>query len=307
MEQLEIKLEQDLGRLDKFLTDYLKKDYDFSRSYVQKLIESNDVLVNDQTVSVKYNLLNGDTIKINLKEPVELTAQAEDIDFEIVYEDKDLLVVNKPNGLVVHPAAGNPNGTLVNGLLFKIKDLSSIGGVLRPGIVHRLDKMTTGLMIVAKNDKSHKKLTEMLANNQIHKEYIALVHGIIEPNAGKINAPIGRHKGDRKKMTITDINSKHAITNFKVLERFENHTKISCIIETGRTHQIRVHLAYIKHPVVGDPLYAFKEDMKDEFGQYLHSYKLAFNHPITNEKIELISELPKQFNDKINMFKRIGE
>ncbi|WP_339020443.1 RluA family pseudouridine synthase [Spiroplasma endosymbiont of Atherix ibis] len=307
MEQLEIKIEHNSGRLDKFLADYLKNDYDFSRSYVQKLIESNDVLVNDQPVSVKYNLLNGDIIKISLKEPVELLAQAEDIEFDIVYEDKDLLVVNKPNGLVVHPAAGNPNGTLVNGLLFKIKDLSSIGGVLRPGIVHRLDKMTTGLMIVAKNDKSHKKLTEMLANNQIHKEYIALVHGIIEPNAGKINAPIGRHKGDRKKMTITDINSKHAITNFTVLERFENHTKISCIIETGRTHQIRVHMAYIKHPVVGDWLYAFKEDMKDEFGQYLHSYKLKFNHPITNEKIELISELPKQFNDKIIMFKRIGE
>ncbi|QHX36845.1 RluA family pseudouridine synthase [Spiroplasma sp. BIUS-1] len=303
MEQLEIKLEQDSGRLDKYLTEYLKEEYDFSRSYVQKLIESNDVLVNDQPVSVKYNLLTGDLIQMNLKEPTELEAKAEDIDFEIVYQDKDLLVVNKPNGLVVHPAAGNPSGTLVNGLLFKVKDLSSIGGVLRPGIVHRLDKMTTGLMIVAKNDKAHKRLTEMLANNEIHKEYIALVHGVVEPNAGKINAPIGRHKGDRKKMTTTDINSKHAITNFTVLERYENHTKISCVIETGRTHQIRVHMAYIKHPVVGDPLYAFKEDMKEEFGQYLHAYKLAFNHPITNEKIELISELPKEFNDKINLIK----
>ncbi|AGR42319.1 RluA family pseudouridine synthase [Spiroplasma diminutum] len=303
MEQVEIKLEQDSGRLDKFLTDFLKEEYDFSRSYVQKLIESNDVLVNDQQVSVKYNLLKDDLIKMNLKEPTELEAKPEDIDFEIVYQDKDLLVVNKPNALVVHPAAGNPSGTLVNGLLFKIKDLSSIGGVLRPGIVHRLDKMTTGLMIVAKNDKAHRRLTEMLANNEIHKEYIALVHGVVEPNAGKINAPIGRHKGDRKKMTTTDINSKHAITNFTVLERYQNHTKISCVIETGRTHQIRVHMAFIKHPVVGDPIYAFREDMKEEFGQYLHAYKLAFNHPITNEKIELISELPIEFNDKINMFK----
>ncbi|AUM62833.1 RluA family pseudouridine synthase [Spiroplasma monobiae] len=303
MEQLEIKLEQDSGRLDKYLTDYLKEEYDFSRSYVQKLIESNDVLVNEESVTVKYNLLNGDVIKMNIKEPTELEAVAEDIDFEIVYQDKDLLVVNKPNGLVVHPAAGNPSGTLVNGLLFKVKDLSSIGGVLRPGIVHRLDKMTTGLMIVAKNDKAHKRLTEMLANNEIHKEYIALVHGVVEPNAGKINAPIGRHRGDRKKMTTTDVNSKHAITNFSVLERYENHTKISCVIETGRTHQIRVHMAYIKHPVVGDPLYAFRKDMEEEFGQYLHAYRLVFNHPITNEKIDLISELPKEFNDKINMFK----
>ncbi|WP_338984596.1 RluA family pseudouridine synthase [Spiroplasma endosymbiont of Diplazon laetatorius] len=303
MEQLEIKLEQDSGRLDKYLTDYLKEEYDFSRSYVQKLIESNDVLVNEQPVSVKYNLLTDDVIKMNLKEPTELEAKAEDIDFEIVYQDKDLLVVNKPNGLVVHPAAGNPSGTLVNGLLFKVKDLSSIGGVLRPGIVHRLDKMTTGLMIVAKNDKAHKRLTEMLANNEIHKEYIALVHGVVEHNAGKINAPIGRHRGDRKKMTTTDVNSKHAITNFNVLERYENHTKISCVIETGRTHQIRVHMSYIKHPVVGDPLYAFRKDMEEEFGQYLHAYRLAFNHPITNEKIDLISELPKEFNDKINTFK----
>ncbi|ALD66666.1 RluA family pseudouridine synthase [Spiroplasma cantharicola] len=303
MNQLEIKLEHDAGRLDKFLTEYLKEEYDFSRSYVQKLIESKDVLVNNQEVSVKHNLLSGDVIKMNFKEPSEMEAKPEDIDFEIVYQDKDLLIVNKPNGLVVHPAAGNPTGTLVNGLLFKVKDLSSIGGVLRPGIVHRLDKMTTGLMIVAKNDKTHKSLTNMLANNEIHKEYIALVHGVIEPNAGKINAPIGRHKGDRKKMTTTDINSKHAITNFTVLERYEKHTKISCVIETGRTHQIRVHMAYIKHPVVGDPLYAFKEDMKEEFGQYLHAYRLTFNHPITNEKLDLISDLPKEFNDKINMFK----
>ncbi|WP_342275174.1 RluA family pseudouridine synthase [Spiroplasma endosymbiont of Cantharis lateralis] len=303
MNQLEIKIEHDAGRLDKFLTEYLKEEYDFSRSYVQKLIESKDVLVNDQEVSVKHNLLAADIIKMNIKEPTEMEAKPEDIDFEIVYQDKDLLIVNKPNGLVVHPAAGNPTGTLVNALLYKIKDLSSIGGVLRPGIVHRLDKMTTGLLIIAKNDKTHRSLTKMLANNEIHKEYIALVHGVVEPNAGKINAPIGRHKGDRKKMTTTDINSKHAVTNFTVLERYKNASKISCVIETGRTHQIRVHLAYIKHPVVGDPLYAFKEDMKEEFGQYLHAYRLAFNHPITNEKIDLISDLPKEFNDKINMFK----
>ncbi|QEH62087.1 23S rRNA pseudouridine1911/1915/1917 synthase [Spiroplasma chinense] len=299
MDNIEIILQEDSGRLDKYATNYLQEEFDFSRSYIQKLIEQGFILVNDNIVSAKYNLLKNDKITIIAKEPEEIEAIAQDLDFEIVYEDSDLLLVNKPNGMVVHPAAGNPDGTLVNGLLFKIKDLSAIGGYLRPGIVHRLDKMTTGLMIVAKNDKTHKKLTEMLANNQIHKEYIALVHGVIEPEKGTIDAPIGRHRGNRKKMTVTEINAKHAKTHFEVLKRFENHTLIKCVIETGRTHQIRVHMSFIKHAVVGDPLYAFREDQKVEFGQYLHAYKLSFTHPITGEKIDYTCEIPKEFNDKI--------
>ncbi|AHI53106.1 RluA family pseudouridine synthase [Spiroplasma culicicola] len=299
MDKITITVEQGSIRLDKFVTDYLKEEYDFSRSYVQKLIEEGYILVNQNIVSNKYNLLANDEISIEPKTPDIIDAIAQDVAFEIVYQDKDLLVVNKPNGLVVHPAAGNPDNTLVNGLLYHIKDLSSIGGVLRPGIVHRLDKMTTGLMLVAKNDKTHKALTQMLANNEIHKEYIALVHGVIEPNKGLIDAPIGRSKGDRKKMTVTDINSKYAKTHFEVMQRFENHTLVKCIIETGRTHQIRVHMAFIKHPVVGDPLYAFREDMKLEFGQYLHAARLEFIHPISQEKKVFSCELPEEINVKI--------
>ncbi|AGR41441.1 RluA family pseudouridine synthase [Spiroplasma taiwanense] len=299
MNHIEIKIDYDSERLDKYLTNYLKQEYNFSRSYIQKMIDSGEILINNTFTTSKYNLLVGDIITININEPEEMSAKPENIDFEILYQDNDILVLNKPNNLVVHPAAGNPSGTLVNALLYKIKDLSSIGGVLRPGIVHRLDKMTTGIMIVAKNDNAHKKLTDMLSKNEIHKEYYAIVHGVIEPNAGLIDAPIGRHKTDRKKMTVTDINSKHAKTNFKVIQRFEKHTLISCVIETGRTHQIRVHMNYIKHPVLGDYLYSYREDQKLEFGQYLHAYKLEFNHPITNKKLELICELPKEFNDKI--------
>ncbi|AOG60654.1 ribosomal large subunit pseudouridylate synthase D [Spiroplasma helicoides] len=299
MKKIQIIIEQNGERIDKFLTDYFKEEYDFSRSFIQKMISENLVLVNQNNINSNYNLLTNDIIDITLKEPEELENKPQDIDFEIVYEDSDMLVVNKPNNLVVHPAAGNPDNTLVNGLLFKVKDLSSIGGVLRPGIVHRLDKKTTGLMLVAKNDKTHKNLTNMLSENKIHKEYLALVQGIIEPNKGTIDAPIGRHRNDRKKMTVTDINSKKAVTHFEVLKRFEKNTLIRCIIDTGRTHQIRVHMNFIKHPVVGDNLYGFREDQKNEFGQYLHSHKVSFNHPITGEKMEFSCDLPKEFNDKI--------
>ncbi|QGS52136.1 RluA family pseudouridine synthase [Spiroplasma tabanidicola] len=299
MEPITIEITTNSDRLDKYVTDYLKQDYDFSRSYVQSLIKQGFIKVNDNLVSSNYNLLIGDIITIDPKSPEELNAIPQDVDFEIVYQDKDIIVVNKPNHLVVHPAIGNPDKTLVNGLLFKIKDLSSIGGYLRPGIVHRLDKDTTGLMIVAKNDKAHKRLTEMLANNEIYKEYLALVHGNVEPNKGKIDAPIGRDKNNRKKMTVTEINSKKAVTNFEVVKRFDKFSLLSCVIETGRTHQIRVHMAFIKHPVLGDHLYAFKEDKNIEFGQFLHSHKLSFDHPVTNERFEFSCELPKEFNDKI--------
>ncbi|ARU91423.1 ribosomal large subunit pseudouridylate synthase D [Spiroplasma clarkii] len=296
---MEIKLTQNAGRLDKFVADYLKDEFDFSRSYVQKLIEEGYITVNTQQVSAKYNLLSGDTVVINPKTPEAISAIPQDVKFEIIYQDSDILVVNKPNGLIVHPAAGNRDQTLVNGLLFHIKDLSSIAGKLRPGIVHRLDKMTTGLLMVAKTDQAHKKLTEMLANNQIYKEYLALVHGELASESGLIDAPIGRHKADRKKMTVTDHNSKPAKTHFEVVKKFEHYTLLKCVLETGRTHQIRVHLSFINHPVVGDPLYAFKEDQKDTFGQYLHAQRLKFKHPITGEKLEFYVEIPREFSDKI--------
>lgn len=299
MKSIRLVLTNNEGRLDKFLTDRLKDSYNFSRSYIQKLIDEGYIKVNDNEVTPKYNLLENDEIYVELKVPTELDAKPQKIDFKIVYEDDDLIVVDKPNNLVVHPAAGNPDGTLVNGLLYKLEKLSSIGGVLRPGIVHRLDKMTTGLMIVAKNDKTHRALTEMLAKNKIHKEYLALVHGVVEPNTGLIDAPIGRQKHDRKKMTVTDLNSKNARTHFTVMKRFKKHTLLKCVIETGRTHQIRVHMNYIKHPVLGDPLYAYKEDEKMEFGQYLHSHNLSFEHPISKKNISLNSDLPKEFNDKL--------
>ncbi|KAF5275517.1 hypothetical protein FQR65_LT16615 [Abscondita terminalis] len=225
--------------------------------------------------------VTGDVILFTFSKPTKSEAVAQKVDFEIIYEDNDLLIVNKPNNLVVHPGAGNPDKTLVNGLLYKIKDLSSIGGVLRPGIVHRLDKKTTGLLIVAKNDKSHKALTEMLSTNQIYKEYVALVHGVISTNKGIINAPIGRHSGNRKKMAVTEKNSKCAVTNFEVIDRFEKFTLVKCNIETG------------------DELYSFKEDTKIEFGQFLHAYKLKFKHPITNKEIEFKVAIPTEFNDKL--------
>ncbi|AKX33919.1 ribosomal large subunit pseudouridylate synthase D [Spiroplasma litorale] len=288
-------------RLDKYLTEKLQSEYNFSRTYIKKIIESNNVKVNKIIVKPKYLLQLNDFIEIDIPNPESLETLPEDIDFKVIYEDSDILIIDKPNGLVVHPAPGNLSGTLVNGLLYRIKDLSSINGFFRPGIVHRIDKFTTGLLIVAKTDLAHKNLVKMLSENKIYKEYIALVHGVIDSNSGLIDAPIGRHRTDRKKMAVTEINSKRAITKFSVIKRFQKNTLICCNIETGRTHQIRVHLSYINHPVVGDPLYAYKDDKKIDFGQYLHSHKLIFNHPITNKKIEFVSDIPEEFNVRINM------
>ncbi|ASP28024.1 ribosomal large subunit pseudouridylate synthase D [Spiroplasma corruscae] len=288
-------------RIDKYLVQQLTDDYNFSRTYIQKIIEQKKVKVNEEVVNSKYILQPNDTIEVLIPEPEKLDTLPEDIDFDIIYEDNDILVINKPNGLVVHPAPGNLSGTLVNGLLFRIKNLSSINGVLRPGIVHRIDKNTNGLLIVAKTDNAHKVLVKMLGENKIYKEYIALVHGVVESNKGLIDAPIGRHRTDRKKMAVTEVNSKRAITKFEVLKRFTKHSLLKCVIDTGRTHQIRVHLSYINHPVLGDSLYSYKEDSKIEYGQYLHAHKLVFNHPITNKKLEFVSEIPDEFNVRINM------
>ncbi|KAJ3630047.1 hypothetical protein Zmor_027122 [Zophobas morio] len=291
-------------RLDKFLTDYFQEEYNFSRSLVQKYIKDGMVSVNDEIVTNNYNVLLDDDIAVTIPDPKTLDVKPEDIPFEIVFEDDDLIVLNKPNGLVVHPAPGNETGTLVNGLLFKIKKLSSISGVMRPGIVHRLDRFTTGLMIVAKSDEAHKKLVEMLKNSEIKKIYRGIVHGVIHEKDARIEMPIGRHAGDRKKMAVTSKNSKNAITNFHVLDTFAKFSLVEFDIETGRTHQIRVHMAAIDHPILGDPLYASKADAKEPFGQYLHSYQLEFIHPITNKKMLFKCEPPKEFIDKINELER---
>ncbi|AHI53997.1 ribosomal large subunit pseudouridylate synthase D [Spiroplasma sabaudiense Ar-1343] len=294
-----ILLVKETERLDKFLFTSCQEEFDFSRSYLQKLITDNLVEVNGEVKPARYKLKPQDEVKLLIPEIKPSEIKPEKLDIPIIYEDSDIIVVNKPNDMVVHPALGNLSGTLVNGLMHQIKDLSTIGGVQRPGIVHRLDKQTTGLLVVAKTDKAHKNLTEMLKNREIRKEYLGIVQGVILENEGIIDAPIGRHPVDRKKMAVIDKNSKYAKTTFKVLERFEKATLISCVIETGRTHQIRVHFNFIKHPIVGDQVYGFLSDKKSSFGQYLHAAKLEFNHPITNKKMFFEVEPPEQFNDKI--------
>ncbi len=289
--------EDDNERLDAYLAKELDE---ISRSYVQKLIKENLVYVNDKHTKASYLVKEGDYIKVNLPQPKKLEVISEDIPIDIVYEDKDIVIINKPQNMVVHPAPGNYTGTLVNGLLFHIDSLSSINGIIRPGIVHRLDKDTSGLLIIAKNDKAHRILSESLKERNIKRVYIALVHGILSNDEGTINAPIGRHGTDRKKMTVTQKNSKEAITHFKVLERYNNYSLVEVNLETGRTHQIRVHMAYINHPVVGDPVYS---KGKNEFGldkQMLHAYKLGFFHPSTGENMEFEIDLPDYFKNILN-------
>ncbi|PPE05460.1 RluA family pseudouridine synthase [Williamsoniiplasma lucivorax] len=308
MEKIEIiKAEENHKRLDIFLTEVLKGSFDFSRSMIQKIIEKGNVSINDQVVVIAKKPIEAhDVIQIVIPKPDQTDLQPEQLNLKVVYEDEHLLVIDKANNMVVHPGAGNQSGTVVNGLLSQMKNLSSIGGVERPGIVHRLDKQTTGLLIVAKNDKTHRLLTNMLVDHQIYKEYIALVWGEFEENEGIIEAPIGRHENDRKKMAVTHTNSKYAKTNFKVLERYTNATLLQLSIETGRTHQIRVHLNFIKHPVMNDPLYGRKTEKPTAFGQYLHAAKLVFIHPITKKEILVESPLPSEFNDMINKIKRDG-
>ncbi|ATG97477.1 RluA family pseudouridine synthase [Mesoplasma lactucae] len=291
-------------RIDKFLVDNLKTEFDFSRSYVKKMIDNGNVMVNGETANPNFKVKNDDEITITIPEIASSEIVAEDIPLNIVYEDDDILVVDKPNDMVVHPAPGNYSGTMVNALMHHVKDLSGIGGVERPGIVHRIDKQTTGLLIVAKTDRAHKKLTEMLKNNEIEKEYIALVAGEIDPDEAIIDAPIGRSETDRKKMMVTGKNSKPAVTRFKVMERFNNATEVSVKIDTGRTHQIRVHFKYINHPVLNDPQYGRMREKATDYGQYLHAHKLTFNHPVTGEKMEFTSELPQEFKTKIEELRK---
>ena len=279
-------------RIDTYLADYLS----LSRSKIQKLIKNKLVTVNGKVVTANYIVKEEDEILVNDDLNYEINIEPENIPLDIVYEDDDLLVINKESGMVVHPAPGHYEKTLVNALLYRF-DLQS-GEKIRPGIVHRLDKDTSGLMLVAKNEFIHEKLSKMIGNKEVERHYLAIIDGVIKNTSGTIDAPIGRDQNNRQKMAVTDINSKNAITHFKVLERFKNNTLIECILETGRTHQIRVHLSYIGYPVTNDPLYNKRKST--EFGQMLHSKSIKFKHPRTNKELYFEQEPPKEFQDKLN-------
>lgn len=286
----EIEIKEDAGRIDSSLTDLLG----FSRSKIVKMIKENKILVNGKSVKSSYQLRALDKITIEEYIEEEMSAEAEKMELDIVYEDDDVLVVNKSNGIVVHPAVGNNHGTLVNGLLHHSKNLSDINGEFRPGIVHRIDAFTTGLLMVAKNNEAHVFLAQQLSEKKTTRKYWALVWGVIKHDTGTIDAPIGRSQTDRKKMCVTATNSKPAITHFKVLERYKQATLIELNLETGRTHQIRVHMDYIGYPVVNDPVYG-KRKLIDTNGQCLHAKTLGFIHPRTREYMEFDSELPECF------------
>ena len=272
---------------------YLANKLDISRSKIQKLMKQDKILVNDNSVSNSYLVQEGDVILVNDELDFSIHVKPQDIPIDIVYEDDDLLIINKPSGMVVHPAPGNYENTLVNALLGKYS-LSSDD--TRPGIVHRLDKDTSGVMLVAKNDFAHEKLATMIKNKDVKRTYLALVSGVINHETGTIDAPIGRDNKYREKMMVTDVNSKEAITHFKVLERFKKHTLIECYLETGRTHQIRVHMNYIGYPIVNDPLYG-KEIIDKDFGQLLHSKKIEFDNPRDNKHLCFEVEEPKRFKE----------
>ena len=295
--------EENVGnRIDSFIPIVQK---DISRSMVQKLIEQNDIKVNGKKTKHSYKLKLNDEIEIIIPEAKEIDLKAQDIPLDVIYEDNDIIVINKTKGMVVHPANGNPDGTLVNAVMNLCKDsLSGIGGEIRPGIVHRLDKDTSGAIIVAKNDKAHIALSEQLKNHKVKKTYLALVRGIIKENEATINMPIARSKKDRKKMDV-DKDGKEAITHFKVLGRYKNkYTLLQINLETGRTHQIRVHLSHIGYPIIGDEVYSNGKNEWNVSGQCLHAWKLEFKHPITGKKISLEAEIPEYLK---NIIKELEE
>ena len=274
---------------------YISENTEYSRTAIQRLLEENKIMVNGKKEKASYKVQNGDKIEIEEEPAKEIELKAQDIPLEILYEDKDIIVVNKPKGMVVHPANGNPDGTLVNAIMSICKDsLSGIGGEIRPGIVHRLDKNTSGAIIIAKNDKAHINLSEQLKNHEIKKTYIALVRGVVKENNATINMPIGRSKKDRKKMDV-DKNGKEAITHFKVLKRYKDCTLLEINIETGRTHQIRVHLSHIGYPIIGDEFYSNGKNKWNIEGQCLHAKSLDFKHPITEKEMHIEAELPEYF------------
>ena len=287
-------------RIDKYLMDQLS----YSRSKIQRMIDANQILVNNNPVKNSYSLHIGDEITINEDYTEEIEITPEDIPLDIYYEDDYLLVVNKPSGMVVHPAAGNQEKTLVNALMYHCNNnLSNINGAVRPGIVHRIDKDTSGLLLVAKTDEVHVDLANQLSEKTVTRKYIALVQGIINEDTATIDAPIGRDTNNRKKMAVTEINSKDAITHLRVLARYPKATLIECNLETGRTHQIRVHLNYIGHPIVNDPVYGYKKLDDPDFGQMLHAKTIGFIHPITKEYLEFSSNPPKKFDEILDKYK----
>lgn len=279
------------SRIDK----YLSEELELSRSKIQKLIKEEKVFVNGKKVSSSYSVRVDDEIEVNDELDYEIHVDPEDIPLDIVYEDDDLLILNKASGMVVHPAPGHYSGTLVNALLYRYGELA--GEKFRPGIVHRLDKDTSGLMLVAKNEWTLEKLSTMISNKEVERKYLAIVDGLIKHDSGTVDAPIGRDVNNRQKMAVTDVNGKESITHFRVLERFDNHTYIECRLETGRTHQIRVHMAYIGYPVCNDPLYG--RGKSTEFGQMLHSYFIKFKHPRTNKELSFEVNAPKEFQEKL--------
>ena len=288
-------------RLDKYLLDKIE----VSRSKLQKMIENGNVLVNGNKVKNSYVVKIDDEITIDENYQEKIDILPENIPIDIVYEDDDLLVVNKKSGMVVHPAPGNYSGTLVNALMYHCNSLSTVNTEVRPGIVHRIDADTSGLLLVAKNDEAHIDLAEQIKNHTVNRKYIALVWGVINEDTATIDAPIGRDKNNRKKMCVTADNSKDAITNIKVLERYEKATLIECSLETGRTHQIRVHMDYIGHPIVNDPVYGHNKLIDNEFGQMLHAKTIGFIHPRTKEYMEFNSEVPPKFIEILNTFKLV--
>ncbi len=296
METFIIKKEDQNQRVDAYLS---RQNQDLSRVAIQRLIENEKVLVNQKKTKASYKIQEGDSITLEQEKPKEIELKAQSIPIEIIYEDNDIIVVNKPKGMVVHPANGNPDGTLVNAIMAICKDsLSGIGGEIRPGIVHRIDKDTSGILIVAKNDKAHIKLSEQIKNHEIEKTYIALVRGIVKEQEATINMPIGRSTQNRKKMAVTK-NGKQAVTHFKVINRClqENVTLLEIKIETGRTHQIRVHLSQIGYPIIGDNIYSNGKNKWGIEGQCLHAKSLKFKHPTTGKEMYLEAKLPQYFNE----------
>ncbi|WBO89635.1 RluA family pseudouridine synthase [Bacillus tropicus] len=297
--QVTVAEEQKNERIDKFVAGI---NNEWSRTQVQQWIKDDVVTVNGKAVKGNYKVKENDEITVTIPEPEELDIRPEDMNLEIYYEDADVLVVNKPRGMVVHPAPGHTSGTLVNGLMHHCTDLSGINGVMRPGIVHRIDKDTSGLLMVAKNDMAHESLVNQLVAKTVTRRYKAIVHGVIPHDKGTIDAPIARDKKERQSMTV-DENGKHAVTHFQVLERFKDFTLVECRLETGRTHQIRVHMKYIGYPLAGDPKYGPKKTL-DMNGQALHAGILGFDHPRTGEYIQFEAPIPEVFEDALNILRK---
>ena len=298
MDNIIINNSENNKRIDLYLIDKI----DMSRSKIQDKLKKGEILVNEKQVKSSYILKENDVISFNIEEKIDTDIEPENIPLDIVYEDNDVIVVNKKNGMVVHPAPGNNHGTLVNALLYHSKNLSKVNGEFRPGIVHRIDAYTTGLLMVAKNDRAHEILAKQLEEKTTTRKYVALVWGVIEHDTGTIDAPIGRDEKDRKKMAVTSLNSKKAITHFRVLERYKNASLIELQLETGRTHQIRVHMNYIGYPVVNDPVYGRRKLINND-GQCLHAKTLGFVHPTMGKYMEFTSELPDKFINILNIIK----